>query len=206
MNDIEKTNLLNEILKFNEVSNSFEYGIARNGKVPPSKTVNTTVDDWINLYHLASPKQFVRQGGGVCWDWVSYEMDYFKTHFPTVRTDSFYIVFDDKAECPTHTFMTFIIDREIYYFESSFYEYRGVYRAKSAYDISDFVSYNMDQYDKSKSLLSFPRYITKYNALDPKIYGMGCEEFMDYCIHQRRVNRKYNPYFIAPIKLKSETY
>lgn len=190
---------LSQIIKFNRIANNFTYGLAISGKV---QRRNITADDWDMIYRLASPSQFVKQGGGVCWDWTTYEADYFRLNFPNVRFDTFYIVFDNKKDCPTHTFLTFTLDGELYYFESSFYKFRGVYKAKSFGDIFNFVMSNMNTYSDTKDLLDYKSYVTKYDALNPMIYGMNCAEFMDYCIHSRRVNHHYNPNFTEPIKIK----
>ena len=194
----KKDDTLSEIIKFNKYCNKFEYGLRKNGVL----LRNTTSEDWDKHYKLVGPKQFVKQNGGVCWDWVTFEADYFKHNFSNIQFTTWYIVFDNKRSCPTHTFLTFQLNGKTYYFESAFCRFRGVYEG-NLNDILDFVLHNMNKHHPKDepNLLDHKYYIVKYNALDPSIIGANCEKFMQYCINQKWVSHKYNPNFKAPTKL-----
>ena len=195
----ENNDTLNQILEFNKKSNSYEYGIVVNGRL------DTELNDFVNNYHLSDPKSFIKYGGGVCWDWTSYEAYVFRKYFPSIPFNTYYIVCDDGNMCPTHTFLTFQLNGDIYYFESAFYQYRGVYKANSLSDIFNFVITNMAvHYRKNDNLrlLKYPFYIIKYNATNPRIFGMDVEQFMQWCFNQTHVNHQYSPHFNMPVKIK----
>ena len=50
-------------------------------------------------------------------------------------------------------------------------------------------------------LVSHPYVVTRYNALNPQIYGYNCGQFMSYCSNSQRVLHKYNPSFKTPKKI-----
>lgn len=195
---MESENILKKVFNFSDTIDKMDYGLFVDGKIKR----NSSGDDWDKYYRLASPVEFAKRGGGVCWDFVSYEADYFKKNFPEARTTSYYIGFDNGKSCPTHTFLTFELDGKIYYFESSFYKFRGVYEGNIS-DIINFVMTNMnDNAPKGESdLIKFPYVVTKYNPLNSKIFGYNCEQFMSYCSNSQRVLHKYNPNFTKPIKI-----
>ena len=190
--------LLKRIFEFNDTSNKFEYGLFIDGK----RKKNSTSEDWDKNFKLASPDQFEKRGGGVCWDWVSYEANHFRKNFPEVRFTTWYIGFDNGKSCPTHTFLTFELEGKTYYFESSFYKYKGIYTGEIK-DILNFVMTNMNNNppEGESDLVNHPYTITKYNALNSKIYGYNCGQFMSYCSNSQRVLHKYNPNFKTPTKI-----
>jgi hypothetical protein len=175
-------------LEFNKYSNSFKYGLAVN-------SVITQSEDYDKLYRFSTPQQFVKQGGGVCWDWVTFEADYFKRNFPNVRYDAYYIQFVNKnGNCPSHTFLTFNLGSSIYYFESAFGKCRGVYKANTISDIINFVMDNM-------SNPSDEYFVVRYNALSSRLNGTTCAGFMNYMNTLPEINHVYNPHYRTPVKL-----
>lgn len=177
----EKKNdgLIDKIFRFHEYMGNFKYGLAIDGVI--DKTQNTTSADYDNLYRVVGPKDFEKQGGGICWDFVTYQADYFKKHFKDIDYTTWYIVFDAAPDYPSHTFMTFKFNDQYIYFESSFKGNNDIWVAPSEDDIINFVMDSMDKhasYHKGK-LIGCKYYVTKYNALDKRIPGCSCDEFME---------------------------
>ena len=192
---------LEAILEFNKKMNQFHYGLARNGKVPPDKTVNTTVEDYNKYWKMASPEQFEKQNGGICWDFVTYQADYFKKHFKDVlRVNTFIIIWDKGPDYPTHTFMLFDYKGRTYHFESSFGKIQGVWEGNQR----DLFSHIIDAMNEDPNKYDYA--IKPYDALDNSLIGMNCEEYMNYMYsikasvnHTFSKNYKVNKIESAPI-------
>lgn len=197
----------------NWMDKTFQYGLSRHGEKIQYKKVNTTGEDYELYWHLASPDQFIRQGGGVCWDYVTYEAYMFKQKFSTVPFKTWYVQFDDEGDCPSHTFLTFTLGGEYYYFENSFRKFAGVYKVGGETDAINFVltlmSDNPDPALKPGFLLEKCQYgVWSYNALDRKMIGISCARFMNYIYdHGTELKTfKYNKQFSAEkVELMNET-
>lgn len=54
-------------------------------------------DDYYKKYKMLRPNELKKYGGGVCWDYVTYQADYFRKNFPEVKYRTFYIsLFNDN--------------------------------------------------------------------------------------------------------------
>lgn len=160
----------------NNKLNKFEYGLSAHGEKVVKK--NTTGKDYDIKYHLASPEQFLKQEGGICWDFAAYEAHYLKTKFPKIKYTAWYIVFDAMPDYPTHTFLTVKVGDRYILPESSFKRIRGLWEAKNEKDLINFIIYSMGQH--TKGLLDHDFYLFKYDPTDSKTYGMRAGEFMSY--------------------------
>lgn len=170
---------LQEICKFcNYMDKTFQYGGLVKGKLKRDI-------DFDKEYIMQSPQQFEKSKVGVCWDYVSYEAWYFKKHFPDVKFKTYYAQFFNKGECPSHTFLFFQLGGTWYYFENSFRVFAGVYELPDEKSGANYVlklmSDNPDPaIEKGELLKSYQYDIWEYNALDPSLYGMGCQSYMNY--------------------------
>lgn len=167
--------LLYTILSWNEDMKTFGYGIYKNGDLIEKDFTEDDLDD----YRIASPTKFVHQNGGVCWDFVTYEAQFIEEMFSELadKYTCWFVCFDNEDDEPTHTFLTFRYNDMTYYFESSFGMIQGVWCAESDDEIVSFVLEKMDE-NANGTLLEWPYYVFKYDALDPNIPGMGASEFM----------------------------
>lgn len=176
---LSQNSTLQSIVDFcNWMNKNFQYGGLVNGKLKPDIDFDTE-------YIMQSPAQFEKSKIGVCWDYVSYEADYFKKHFPNVQFSTYYLQFFNKGECPSHTILTFILNGKHYYFENSFRMFAGVYEAKSEADIINYVlklmSDNPDPTIPKGELLKKWGYdVWEYNALDKGLFGLHCTPYMNY--------------------------
>lgn len=172
INETDNNSIMEDIVAFNKEMNKCKYEMS-------------------NDYHMASPEEFARDKIGVCWDYVSYEAKYFKDNFHGVSYNTYYIVFDDGDEYPTHTFLIFEYKETLYYFESAFSRIKGIWVIESEKDAFNMIVENMDKNSKN-DLLKCRCEIRKYNALDRKLFGMNPSEYMGYMNKQPKVTYRYS--------------
>ena len=144
-------------------------------------------DDFYKKYKMLRPNEMKKYGGGVCWDYVTYQADYFRKNFPEVKYRTFYIsLFNDNPNYnPTHTIFVYFLNRKVYWFESSWKRMCGVREFHSLKKCVSFVLQSMKEEEK-KYGFEVSRYeIREYNALDKSLYGMGCQDYMDYMIYDQ---------------------
>lgn len=197
--------MMDKVLEFNRRMNKFKYGLAVNGIIDASR--NTSGSDFDKLYHFANPAQFEKQDGGICWDFVTYEADYFKKNIPEIKFTCWYVIFNAAPNYPTHTFLTFKLGSKYILFESSFRKIKGVWEASSEKDLINFELDSMIHHGSDKGLDKAESHVFKYNALDTSLNGMTCGEFMHhieevgrYVTHTRSTSynvEKYTPDEIA---------
>lgn len=152
-----------DILNLNKRLNSYKYSYK-------------DYKDFAKEYRVASPEKFEKQQGGVCWDFAAYEAWWFKKNHPDISFTTWYVIFDNNNDCPTHTFLTFRYKGKLYYFESAFGKTMGVWQVKSEKDAINFV---MDSMIGKTKLGEYPYYVIKYDATDKKLIGVGVMSYME---------------------------
>lgn len=80
-------------------------------------------------YRLQTPKEVMKNKIGICWDQVELERYYFKGYDGNIKT--YFLVYYDDKNCPSHTFLTFEKNNKIYWFEHSYKEFRGIHEYDS---------------------------------------------------------------------------
>lgn len=174
---------LQKIIDFNDLLNTFDYGLIDNKK---HKLITDFPDNkFINLYRTISPKDFEKYKGGVCWDYVEYERYYFNKYFKDIKFKTYYIELKDMMSS-THTFLVFHYNNNSYYFESSWYNYRGIYEFNNDNDIINIVLSRMIANDRKQNIKVHGYKIIEYNK--PKKFGMTCLEYMEYMDSQKVIN------------------
>lgn len=178
----DNNDIIKRILEFHTFMSKFKYGLAIDGIIDLKRS--TKFDDYDKLYHVASPHDFEKQEGGICWDFVTYQADYFNRHFKGIQYTTWYIEFNAPPDYPTHTFMIIRHGDKYIYFESAFgrdKKYKQIWVAKSEEDIINFVMDNMNNHPSPHKgeLIKLGYYVTRYNALDKRIPGSTSEEFMN---------------------------
>ena len=84
-----------------------------------------------------------------------------------------YYIEQDNQMRSTHTFLVYTKNNKFYYFENSYEKYRGIYEYHDLNTLlKDIIKHMMDD-QRSNGFK-----IYEYNK--PK-YGIGVQEFMDYC-------------------------
>ena len=209
-NEAANKNVLNRIIEFNRALNGYQYGLSRHGEQIMKQ--NTTGEDYDMYYRVASPKQFEKQNGGICWDFATYEAHMFSTKFKNIKYKTYYVVFDIPPYYPSHTFLVFEYNNKYYYFESSFVKYQGVYEANSVSDIINFVLFNMSTYndkpDTKKiqdAVLKNDYLLLEYDALNPDIPGSTTAEYMKLVerIGKPVINKYSSKFDVTRVELQS---
>lgn len=178
LNETTKSKVLNEILIFNEKLNHMEYILPNRGNV----ITRIKHDDYEKRYYGLSPSEFEKYNGGVCWDYVVYQACYFKKNFKKVPFKTFFIVLEDEdGDRPTHSIMIFYLNNKVYWFESSWKSIRGIYEFKSEYDALNCVVQQMIEKQKiDNNNTIYAQEVKEYNATDPKLIGLSCNEYYNY--------------------------
>lgn len=87
---------------------------------------NSVNERFSQEYFLQSPKETRKNKIGICWDQVELERYYFKGNDWNIKT--FFIVYYDNKNCPTHTFLTYEKEGKFYWFEHSYQVFKGIHK------------------------------------------------------------------------------
>lgn len=170
--------LWRSILRFNYNTNNMYYYVHnRNYEGPADNKA------FQKYYYVLSPKEFGRYEGGVCWDYVAYQADYFKKNYPSLDYKVFYMmsIHEDPDDVPTHTFMLFKYENKWFWFESSWKPYMGIWEFSSIPAALTYIT-NAHKLSvmKKPGISRFKMVsISEYNPLDETLFGLTCEEFME---------------------------
>lgn len=139
--------------------------------------------DFDKYYRLLTPQEFIKYGGGVCWDYVVYQAYYFKKFYPGVKFYTFYhqTVHEDPNDAPTHSFMIFTINNKWYWFESSWKINMGIWEFNSLDEALNFImdALIMSAENEPSISIYIDHFLVSYNPLNQNIYGMTCVQFMN---------------------------
>lgn len=168
-------NIPKEILDFSkELNSKYKYGVVKNGKV----LTDLSNFDFFEDYKSLSLSDFEKYRVGVCWDYCHYEANWFKDH--GYRYETYYIqVQDEDGDCPSHTFILFYLNNsnKVYYFESSWYKYRGIEEFDNA---SSAISIIKDRHIKCAESKCDPKTFisNKYDAASKSFEHLSCAQFI----------------------------
>ena len=170
-------NLPEDIKKFNKYLNTnYKYGVIHNGKI----ITGNELEDNFNFYddyRSLSISEFEKYKTGVCWDYVHYEAKWFKDH--GYKYETYYIeVNDNSGDCPTHTFLVFYLPNssKAYYFESSWYTYRGI---EEFNNINSLLKTVKDRHTMmSDANIPGTCFHVKFDALSKSFEHIGCVAYM----------------------------
>jgi len=138
-------------------------------------------NDFYYNYKLQSPEELYKNKVGVCWDQVELERYVFENKIH-LSCKTYYIICNNK-ESTTHTFLVYVYQDDLYYFENSFEKYRGIYKFKDINSIIKFIIKNMKNAEKNKKYNEFKVY-----GYEKPEYGIGAKEFMEHCENGMRIN------------------
>lgn len=170
--------LWRSILRFNYDTNNMNYYMHNKNYQGPADA-----KAFEKYYYVLTPKEFAHYEGGVCWDYVAYQADYFKKNYPSLDYKVFYIasIHEDPDDIPTHTFMLFKYEGKWFWFESSWKAYIGIWEFSS---IPAALTYIANAHKihaiKEPGISRFKETtINEYNPLDKTLFGLNCVEFME---------------------------
>jgi len=160
--------LFEKIKSLNERLNNYDYGI-------PNQLSDS--DEYFEKYYkLLSPEEFEKYKCGVCWDYVVYESYFFKKYFSNIKFETYFqLTTNENDYYVTHTFLIFELDKNYYWFESSWKSECGIYKFNNKKECIKNIM-------KKCKYKNYKQYLCKYNALNKNMYGMNCKEYMNYMI------------------------
>lgn len=208
--------------KFNEYLNTFEYGYYKNGK---NQLYN---DENFSNYKTISLDDFIFNKCGVCWDYVEYEAYYFQRYLgfkftisPLIKSKTFCIYYmqhiDQDKDMPSHTWLAYNLNNQIYAFESSWKSYRGIVKFNSEYEmIMEYDKRQREYYKNQNNILTrslFIKYIPAIkfnltpeqymnNIYDNKGHVVVKSDIKDFPIKQR-LNPHLYFYHLLPKNIKT---
>ena len=114
-----------KVNKIFSVMNQIEYGF----KDPSGQNIINDLNKWDNefdkFYYLQTPEELLTSKCGVCWDQVELERKLFSDSNINFKTYFIYIIDNDML--PSHTFLVYNDDKNYYWFEHSWGEYKGIH-------------------------------------------------------------------------------
>ena len=198
----KRMNELEKVFKFNQELKNFKYGL----KYPQKSEVDTkNLENELfhKYYKFAGPKQFVKQNGGICWDFTTYEADWFTKNLSNIKYDCYFIILVNKYILTNHTFLVFNYNNKYYWIENAAGKYNGIYEADNIQTIFNFVIDLLHKACPNKELLPKATYeIYKYNALDSNMYDLSYYDTAMYMLkHSKRISHTYS----SNIKINSSS-
>lgn len=175
----EKINTPNDLLKF--MSNNIHYGfISRTGRkyFDGDKDWN---NDWYENCIVQSGDSVLKTKCGTCWDQVELERKWFTEHKYEFKTIFIWYGIPEPNDYPTHTFLAFKKDSEWYWFENSFFKYRGIHKYNSYKELIQDVKNKHHEYtvDTCKSEPVEITSIKSYEYEKPET-GLSVEDYIKY--------------------------
>jgi len=165
---------LQKIITFNIKLSNMEYIIPNNGNIITEIKAN----DFVNYYKMLTPKEFYKYNGGVCWDYVAAQAEWFNKN--NIKYHTYYNLCDDGNDCPTHTYSIIKYNNYYYWFEASWKSMHGIYKFKTEKDAINYVSSKLYIHAKPNSKKIYGIYNIEFNPLDSNLFGLNCEDYMEY--------------------------
>ena len=153
------------------------------GYLDINNNIHNDVDDsFKELYRLQDPKKVLQNKIGVCWDQVELERELFSRS--NIKFKTYFIVYYDNDECPTHTFLIYENNGHYLWFEHSWEKYSGIHMYNSEEEAlkdirSKFISSELEN-DYNHMNLCIYEYST------PK-YGLDVSEFYKHCESGKKI-------------------
>ena len=173
--------MLKAINSIMETMNTIEYGyLDDNGK-----NIISDIQKWDNEFHifykLLTPDELLKTKCGVCWDQVELERKFFRDI--NIKAKTYFIYIKDGDMLPSHTFLTFEYNNKHYWFEHSWYIYKGIHEYETEQDLLNSVKNNFlkeHNHIRDNSKL----YLYDYNA---PMSHITCDEFYKYIETQKLI-------------------
>jgi hypothetical protein len=129
-----------------------------------------------NKYRLQLPLQLLKSNHGVCWDQTEFERTFFE--YKNIDNETYFIVYYNNADCPTHTFLMYKLNDGYYWFENSWDIYKGIHKYNT---IQALLSDVKDKFIKSiadKNINYSNLYLYKYQKVTNQL---SCIDFYKHC-------------------------
>lgn len=171
--------------KLMEYMNDIQYGyITNKGKRVEGHDIDGM--DFFTTYSLQSPHQLIRSRLGVCWDQTELEREFFEKYIE-LPFNVYYLECKNHNQS-THTVLVFFDRNKCYYFEHSWFSYRGIHEFKNEREFLNYIAKKQIEYsdkecdDKAKGIV--------IHIMERPRYGISCSEFMDFAKTGKKVYEK----------------
>lgn len=174
--ELYKDNLFKKILKFNEQTTRMQNHIKnKNGFY-----TKLTNEIFMQKYYTLTPQEFVQYNGGICFDFVTFQSDFFINNFPGINFKAFFMeLFYSPEHVPTHGFMLFGYKDYCYWFESSWISEAGIHQFA---DINYALTYIFEKFAEYNNYNHWgylkKTFITEYFPLQKKNIGKNYLDFL----------------------------
>lgn len=173
---IESTVSINSIKKLNNILKNFKYGYIKNNIPYEGKD--------LNKYKTINPKDFKKYKIGTCWDYTAYEYLYFKKHFSNLKIHTYFIQEDNSKDNPSHTWLSFELNKKFYIFEASWKSNSGIFKYNSEDKMikdyaEKFIKNNKSNFNTSKFI------VLEFD--NPTRYGLSSRQYLKYIYNNSKV-------------------
>lgn len=175
--------------KIKEIMNimeTIEYGFK-------DKTGTNILDenpDWnFDSYYLLNPNELLKSKCGTCWDQVELERKLFQDN--NINCTTYFIYITDEDMLPSHTFLTFEENNKYYWFEHSWFKYKGIHEYNSKLELLLDVK---NKFIKDHDYVNEDAPLFVYEYDKPKEH-ISCPEFYKYIETQKLVKLNKPLYF-----------
>lgn len=145
-------------------------------------------EDFYKFYYLLTPTELLEKKYGVCWDQVELERYLFEKNKINVKT--YFIYINDNDNLPSHTFLTYQSHNNFYWFEHSWYQYKGIHKYNSLKEL--LLDVKQKFINSHKDVDSTYTFVYEYTK--PKEH-INCQDFYHYCEKQKLINLNPPLYF-----------
>ena len=138
-------------------------------------------DEFSEFYYLLSPDELLEKKVGVCWDQVELERKLFTDN--KIKIETYFIYAKNNNNLPSHTFLVYNNNSKYYWFEHSWYNYKGIHEYESLNNL--FIDVR-NKFMLSNNVINIKQvYIYKY---EKPPYHIKCDDFYKYCEKQENIN------------------
>ena len=150
--------------------------LIRYGYIDINSNISDDFNDFAKKYILQSPKELTESKLGICWDQVEFERDYFNKKGVSVET--YFIVYYNNDNCPTHTFLIYEDNKKYIWFENSWKNHRGIHVYNNKDELIKDVKAKFILTEKIDDKNYNNLYIYQYSKPN---YGIDCLSFYKHC-------------------------
>lgn len=178
---------INDIMN---VMNFIEYGFKdENGDNIINTSPRKWDDEFSKFYYLQTPEELLKSKCGVCWDQVELERKLFLDN--DISCTTYFIYTTDGDMLPSHTFLTFESNNKYYWFEHSWFKYKGIHEYSNKLELLLDVK---DKFIKDNDYISKDAFTFVYEYEKPKEH-ISCTEFYKYIETQKLIKLNKPLYF-----------
>ncbi len=163
------------------LNKNLKYGFTYRNKIYTEDNPNFN-DNMNKFYKVRLKKDFIKSGYGVCWDFCEFEREFFSSL--KIKHECYFIVnFLTRIKGgPTHTFLIYEQNNKWYWFEYSWFNFRGIWEYSSRGEalkdiINKFISLNAQKYNHTE--------LYKTNRITKRLNTF---EFCEHCFNQQKID------------------